>query len=297
MSKLQYKQQKVKNEDNSKELNINPEKILNKKRRRNYKSKIEDNNNVNKNNKAYFNSNITEEFPNEKRNPKKKGKKEKDKIEMKKIDKLNTKNSSGSNNTSEEKENKIMPNTNNRVYIIAIKSSFTENELRNYFKKCGKIINIHINKYNNNNSSEKGIYIDFENKNAVNKALKKNGEMFKGEKIIIKNYLESDINIEKSQKNIELIFPDVKKYIDNEFIKITNFFEIKFKRTNDKLDEVKNEVDDIKTELNTSKNEIKNLKIALGLTNEIINQNEIYNNGRHEYLNSKINNLINLFKD
>ena len=121
--------------------------------------------------------------------------------------------------------------------------------------------------------------------------------MFKGEKIIIQNYLESDINIENTQNNIEIKFPDVKKYIDNEFIKIANFFEIKLKKTNDKLGKTKNELDNIKTELNFSKNEIKNLKIALGLTNEIINQNEIYNNGRHEYLNSKINKLINLFKD
>ena len=120
--------------------------------------------------------------------------------------------------------------------------------------------------------------------------------MFKGEKIIIQNYLESDINIEKSQNNIEIKLQDVKKYIDNEFIKIANFFEIKLKKINDKL-ETKNELDNIKTELNFSKNEIKNLKIALGLTNEIINQNEIHNNGRHEYLNSKINKLINLFKD
>ena len=121
--------------------------------------------------------------------------------------------------------------------------------------------------------------------------------MFKGEKIIIQNYLESDINIENTQNNIEIKFPDVKKYIDNEFIKIANFFEIKLKKTNDKLGKTKCELDNIKTELNFSKNEIKNLKIALGLTNEIINQNEIYNNGRHEYLNSKINMLINLFKD
>ena len=266
MSKLKYKQQKVKNEDNSKELNINQEKILNKKRRRNYKSKIEDNNNVNTNNKAPFISNLTEEFPNTKRNPKKKGKAKKDKIEIKKINKLNTKNFLASNNTSEEKENKIIiPNTKNRVYISAIKTSFTENELRNYFKKCGKIINIHINKYKIN-SPEKGIYIDFESQNAVNKALKKNGDMFKGEKIIIPNYLESDINIENTQNNIEIKFPDVKKYIDNEFIKIANFFEIKLKKTNDKLGKTKNELDNIKTELNFSKNEIKNLKIALGLT-------------------------------
>ena len=42
--------------------------------------------------------------------------------------------------------------------------------------------------------------VDFESQNAVNKALKKNGDMFKGEKIIIQNYLESDINIENTQK-------------------------------------------------------------------------------------------------
>ena len=44
------------------------------------------------------------------------------------------------------------------------------------------------------------------------------------------------------------------------------------------------------------RNKIKSLKIKLGLTNEIINQTENYNNKRHEYLESKINILINSFK-
>jgi hypothetical protein len=207
---------------------------------------------------------------------------------VKKIDKLNTKESSGSNNTSEENENKIiekknieMSNPKNRVYINPIKASFTKDELINYFKKCGNIIDTNIDE-DNINSSEKVIYIDFKSKNAVNKALKKDGTMFKGEKIRIKDYLESDINIETSQKNIEIKMQDTKIYVDNEIAKIRNYFETKLKETNDKLDK-------------TSK-KVKNLNIKLGLTNEIINQSESYNNGRHEYLNSKINMLLNSFK-
>ena len=211
---------------------------------------------------------------------------------MKKIDHLTTKDSSGSNNTSEPKENKIMekkyiqmPNPKNRVYINPIKASFTKDELINYFKKCGNIIDTNIDE-EDINSSEKVIYIDFKSKNAVNKALKKNGTMFKGEKIIVKDYLESDINIENLQKNIEIKLNDVKSYIDNEFTKFRNFFETKLKETNDELD---------KTKKKFSK-KLKNLNIKLGLTNEIINQSEIYNNGRHEYLNSKINMLLKSFK-
>ena len=88
------------------------------------------------------------------------------------------------------------------------------------------------------------------------------------------------------QKNIEIKLNDVKSYIDNEFTKLRNFFETKLKETNDELD---------KTKKKFSK-KLKNLNIKLGLTNEIINQSEIYNNGRHEYLNSKINMLLNSFK-
>ena len=174
-----------------------------------------------------------------------------------------------------------MSNPKNRVYINPIKASFTKDELINYFKKCGNIIDTNIDE-DNINSSEKVIYIDFKSKNAVNKALKKDGTMFKGEKIIVKDYLESDINIETSQKNIEIKMQDTKIYVDNEIAKIRNYFETKLKETNDKLDK-------------TSK-KVKNLNIKLGLTNEIINQSESYNNGRHEYLNSKINMLLNSFK-
>ena len=292
MSKLQVKQQKEKNENNLRDLNTKPEKFLNKKWSRNDTLTNKYNNNANKKNKVSFNPEQSEEFKNTKKNLKKKGKEEKEIINVKKIDHLTTKDSSGSNNTSEPKENKIMekkyiqmPNPKNRIYINPIKASFTKDELINYFKKCGNIIDTNIDE-EDINSSEKVIYIDFKSKNAVNKALKKNGTMFKGEKIIVKDYLESDINIENLQKNIEIKLNDVKSYIDNEFTKFQNFFETKLKEANDELDKTKNKFS----------KKLKNLNIKLGLTNEIINQSEIYNNGRHEYLNSKINMLLKSFK-
>ena len=324
MSKYHDKQQTEENEESSKDLNIKAEKVLNKKRKR---EKITLNNKVNNkktekkesltNTKNHLKNNLNSKTKNEnKKNRRKEKENYKNQQEKKaKINEVKTSNEEinkiemGKNDDAKEKDKNIIEKNNNeisneknRVYINAIKSPFTEEDIRNYFKKCGKIINIHINK---DTSSEKGIYIDFENQIAVNAALKKNGDMFKGEKIIIS--LENDIDVERTQKNIEIKLKDVKNYIDTEFTKMNNYFEIKLKATNDELEKTKKELNTTKKELNTTKSElneaknefgeeIKNLKIKLGLTNAIIKQTESYNNERHEYLNSKINILLNAFK-
>ena len=95
---------------------------------------------------------------------------------------------------------------------------------------------------------------------------------------------------------------------------MNNHFENKLNVTNDELIKTKDELIKTKDELNKTnakldktnnefketkklfRKKIKSLKIKHGLTNEIINQTENYNNKRHEYLESKINILINSFK-
>ena len=95
---------------------------------------------------------------------------------------------------------------------------------------------------------------------------------------------------------------------------MNNHFENKLNVTNDELIKTKDELIKTKDELNKTnakldktnnefketkklfRKKIKSLKIKLGLTNEIINQTENYNNERHECLESKINVLINSYK-
>ena len=206
--------------------------------------------------------------------------------EINKIDKLVTKDSSGSNDSPEknsiEHNDKNASDGQNRIYIKGIKSSFTEKDIRDFFKNCGKIINLHINDDVLKTTKEKNIYIDFDNQESVNSALKKNGVIFKGEKIIISKNKENDINIEESQKNISEYFNKMKEYIDEEIGKISN-----------QLNTTKEELNKTKK---TFRKKIKTLKIKLGLTNAIMNQMESYNNKKNEYLDSKINALINSFK-
>ena len=106
-------------------------------------------------------------------------------------------------------------------------------------------------------------------------ALKLNDTIIKGKKIIINKYLENIIRKGEKQKSIQEMIEDIKIYMNNRLLNIQNKFQ---------------------DEINILKMELKQQKINLGLTNEIMNQSEKFYNQKNEHLTSKINCFSNSFK-
>ena len=86
---------------------------------------------------------------------------------------------------------KTQPNTNCRtIFIKNLPYDCTEDEVGNLFKHCGKIESIRFAK-NTLNKNFKGLfwlrfgYIDFAEAKALEKAIKLNGEKFKGRTLFI----------------------------------------------------------------------------------------------------------------
>ena len=162
-----------------------------------------------------------------------------------------------------------------RIEIGGIETSVSENELKILWEKCGEIININIIRNETDSSQECKCYIDFKRKESIEAALKLSGTIIKGKKIIINKYFENIIRKEEKQKSIHEMMEDMKSYINNGLQNIQNKFQ---------------------DEINSLKKELRQQKINLGLTNEIINQTEKFYNKKNEHLTSKINCLTNSFK-
>ena len=162
-----------------------------------------------------------------------------------------------------------------RIEIGGIETSVSENELKILFEKCGEIININIIRNETDSSQECKCYIDFKRKESIEAALKLSGTIIKGKKIIINKYFENIIRKEEKQKSIHEMMEDMKSYMNNGLQNIQNKFQ---------------------DEINSLKMELRQQKINLGLTNEIMNQTEKFYNKKNEHLTSKINCLTNSFK-
>lgn len=155
------------------------------------------------------------------------------KSKVKKFDKYGTNDTSGSNNSNEEKEEKEtsskIKNDSNNIYSICvkgIKSSCKDSDIKELFKDCRKMKITNINK---NIDGTSCAYIDFDNKQSMELALKKNDTIFQNKKLIItenketivdkseidkldapfqlfRNYIESLIEEERAQFKNEIIF-------------------------------------------------------------------------------------------
>ena len=214
-----------------------------------------------------------------------KGKDHKHQMIEQKIISTTKESSRNSNNINDENEKEelishininefIVPKRQNRIYIGNINYNCKESELKEFFNKCGKINQVKIEKDFNGTSRGNG-YIDFESQNAMNNAIKKDGTKFKGRNIVVRKYIDNNIN---NFKLLEEKFEEI--YLNN-------------KKYEKELEELKNEMN-IKIGLLEKKNQRQNSKI--GLLNEIINQSEIFHHRNTEFLKVKVNALTNSFK-
>ena len=75
---------------------------------------------------------------------------------------------------SNDKSGSKGPKTEYSIFVGNISYNCTENDLKNFFKDCGQIADIRLAK--KENGKLKGFaHVDFENKESMDKALKKNG--------------------------------------------------------------------------------------------------------------------------
>lgn len=217
-----------------------------------------------------------------------KGKDHKHQMIEQKIISTTKESSRNSNNINDENEKEelishininefIVPKRQNRIYIGNINYNCKESELKEFFNKCGKINQVKIEKDFNGTSRGNG-YIDFESQNAMNNAIKKDGKKFKGRNIVVRKYIDNNIN---NFKLLEEKFEEI--YLNN-------------KKYEKELEELKNKSNEmnIKIGLLEKKNQRQNSKI--GLLNEIINQSEIFHHRNTEFLKVKVNALTNSFK-
>ena len=237
---------------------------------------------------------------------------------------LMTKDSSRS--SSQKKDNiikeKISENNNlkstsqdindKRIFIGNIDYKCQEKELQEYFKNCGRITDVKIEKTYDGKSRGHG-YIDFENKNSIEIALKKDGKLFQGRKLVIKKYIDKGTNsmifLEEKFKNLESSNKKLEgelkgtqnelKETQNELKETQN--ELKgtkneLKGTQNKLKGTQNELKEAQNEIKKNKNEIRQINIKFGLLNEINEQSDIYYNKNINILNSKVNALLNSYK-
>ena len=230
---------------------------------------------------------------------------------------LMTKDSSRS--SSQKKDNiikeKISENNNlkstsqdindKRIFIGNIDYKCQEKELQEYFKNCGRITDVKIEKTYDGKSRGHG-YIDFENKNSIEIALKKDGKLFQGRKLVIKKYIDKGTNsmifLEEKFKNLESSNKKLEgelKGTQNELKETQN--ELKgtkneLKGTQNKLKGTQNELKEAQNEIKKNKNEIRQINIKFGLLNEINEQSDIYYNKNINILNSKVNALLNSYK-
>jgi hypothetical protein len=139
------------------------------------------------------------------------------------------------------------------------------------FKDCGKIKITNINK---NIDGTSCAYIDFDNKQSMELALKKNDTIFQNKKLIITENKETIVDKSEIDK------------LDAPFQLFRNYIESLIE---EERAQFKKEIDDLKAKM------IENT-IKLDLSNEIRKQSDIYNRNKNELLNAKINALTNSFK-
>ena len=202
------------------------------------------------------------------------------KSKVKKFDKYGTNDTSGSNNSNEEKEEKEKETSSKKkddsknIYSICvkgIKSSCKERDIKELFKDCGKIKITNINK---NIDGTSCAYIDFDNKQSMELALKKNDTVFQNKKLIITENKETIVDKSEIDK------------LDAPFQLFRNYIESLIE---EERAQFKKEIDDLKAKM------IENT-IKLDLSNEIRKQSDIYNRNKNELLNAKINAITNSFK-
>ena len=208
---------------------------------------------------------------------------------VKKFDKYGTNGTSGSNNSNEEKEEKEKEkdtssqkkNDSKNIYSICvkgIKSSCKERDIKELFKDCGKIKITNINK---NIDGTSCAYIDFDNKQSKELALKKNDTIFQNKKLIITENKETIVDKSEIDK-LDTPFQLFRNYIES----LIEEERAQFKKEILKYSKL---IDDLKAKM------IQNT-IKLDLSNEIRKQSDIYNRNKNELLNAKINALTNSFK-
>ena len=139
------------------------------------------------------------------------------------------------------------------------------------FKDCGKIKITNINK---NIDGTSCAYIDFDNKQSMELALKKNDTIFQNKKLIITENKETIVDKSEIDK-LDAPFQVFRNYIES--------------LIEEERAQFKKEIDDLKAKM------IENT-IKLDLSNEIRKQSDIYNRNNNELLNAKINALTNSFK-
>ena len=213
------------------------------------------------------------------------------KSKVKKFDKYVTNDTSGSNNSNEEKEEKEKEkeketsskkkNDSKNIYSICvkgIKSSCKERDIKELFKDCGKIKITNINK---NIDGTSCAYIDFDNKQSMKLALKKNDSIFQNKKLIITENKETIVDKSEIDK-LDAPFQVFRNYIES----LIEEERAQFKKEILKYSKL---IDDLKAKM------IQNT-IKLDLSNEIRKQSDIYNRNNNELLNAKINALTNSFK-
>ena len=202
------------------------------------------------------------------------------KSKVKKFDKYGTNDTSGSNNSNEEKEEKEKETSSKKkdyskniysICIKGIKSSCKDSDVKELFKDCGKIKITNINK---NIDGTSCAYIDFDNKQSMKLALKKNDSIFQNKKLIITENKETIVDKSEIDK------------LDAPFQLFRNYIESLIE---EERAQFKKEIDDLKAKM------IQNT-IKLDLSNEIRKQSDIYNRNKNELLNAKINALTNSFK-
>ena len=239
--------------------------------------------------KKYHNE-IEEEKKEESKDNKKKESNQEKKLKIARQKNLSTTKDSSLNsqNINEEGEKEIISKLNikdlfsdifttNRVYIWNINYKIKEDELKNFFNECGKVVNIKIQRSNKSRSKCNG-YIDFQNPNEIKNAIKKDGEMLMGRKIRVQRYLDEKI---RNKNKLEEKFEELEKFIKQMIISNLN---------NEKeINELKFKFTDLEANLCQT-----NKKLAL--LNEIFNQSESFHHKYIDSLNSKINALINSFK-
>ena len=281
--KRSKKQYNIKGGEQEKSQKPTHPKKTNKERQRKKEKKENDSKNDSAKNEGEI-LDIEEEKESEKENIKqenrKKKQKEKNKIIYKKKSKLKTKENSdpkilkdkkGYKDASlqqNENYNREVPKEKYGICVKGINFSIKEEELRKLFGNCEKIININVTMTKDGFPC---VFIDFDNKESIKKALEKNGTKFEGKKLIItENYIGENIEL-----NLNNQFDGLKLFVKNLFQDMSQNFEKRIKANEDA---------------------IKRLNIKFGISNEIARQTEIKCKLNDQILNSKLNNLINAFK-
>ena len=196
-----------------------------------------------------------------------------------------------------------------KIFVGNISYKCKNNDLKTFFLNCGKIKEVNIEKNFNGKSRGQG-YVIFKTLKAMNKALQKDGKIFKGRQIIIKKFIENNKNsiiiLQNKVNNLEnwqqLSQKKMKKYkkeLKENEKKMEKYEEDlkgakkELKETNKELKETKKELKETKKELKGTK---KELNTKIGLLIEINAQTEHNNNRNFNALNDKINKVINSYK-